>query len=212
MKKTKVCEICGKVYTPQSQCFETSKTCSRSCHSKRMNAIQTEKGTRFTRDYSFMKGNQNRKGHAPARPFDKFGEDHPGWKPSLKFTCKNCGNEFERKPWQTRGKGRTTEYCSAACRSEYRAKFLSSENAPDYVGGPQTYRGKSWLTARRKVVEKQAGCCDSCGKHVGKSLPVHHIRPFREFKTAEEANTLSNLVGLCQSCHMKLEPRPKKKV
>ncbi len=36
-------------------------------------------------------------------------------------------------------------------------------------------------------------------------MPVHHKRPFRLFWFASEANRRSNLVGLCQSCHMKIE-------
>jgi predicted HNH restriction endonuclease len=38
---------------------------------------------------------------------------------------------------------------------------------------------------------------------------VHHIRPFREFRDSAEANQRENLIGLCQSCHMKTEPRIK---
>jgi predicted HNH restriction endonuclease len=41
-------------------------------------------------------------------------------------------------------------------------------------------------------------------------LPVHHIKPFREFDHPEEANKPENLIGLCQSCHMKREPRVRK--
>lgn len=62
------------------------------------------------------------------------------------------------------------------------------------------------------AVEKPCGPSDYV-RHVGKSLPVHHVKPFREFRTVEQANARSNLVGLCQSCHMRREhpPSPRRK-
>jgi 5-methylcytosine-specific restriction endonuclease McrA len=36
-------------------------------------------------------------------------------------------------------------------------------------------------------------------------LHVHHIIPLREFDEPEEANTLSNLVTVCTSCHGEVE-------
>jgi 5-methylcytosine-specific restriction endonuclease McrA len=56
-------------------------------------------------------------------------------------------------------------------------------------------------------VAEQNGRCADCYVSVGKSLSVHHIRPFRLFRTASEANARDNLIGLCQSCHMAIEAR-----
>jgi 5-methylcytosine-specific restriction endonuclease McrA len=139
----------------------------------------------------------------------KSGEEHPNWKTKLIFACKMCGNEFKLPEWRTKGKERTNDFCSIKCRSEYKAKYLSGANAPDYVGGIKTYRGKGWIEARSSIVDLQNGNCAICGKHIGSKLSVHHIRPFREFNSVAEANELSNLVGLCQSCHMHVE-HPKK--
>ncbi len=142
---------------------------------------------------------------------EKTGRSHHNWREPIKFACVFCQRSFTKKPWQTRGSGRTNAYCSVKCRSEHR-KTLNGPNAPDYVGGPLTYRGRKWPTIRLQVVEDQAGNCERCKRHVGRSLPVHHIRPFREFTSTEEANRRDNLVGMCQSCHMKTEPRPRKSV
>lgn len=187
--------------------------CQCGCGQKTSLAVKTNKGRGCVKGEptQFLMGHVQRVRPCPT-PKRRYGENHPGWTQRIKCQCKFCHTEFERVPWEMRKKDSTNDFCSAKCRSEYRKQFLSGKNAPDYVGGAQTYRGRSWLKARKMIVDRQNGECAHCKKHVGKSLPVHHIRPFREFKTAEEANTLSNLVGLCQSCHMKLEPRPKKKV
>lgn len=142
------------------------------------------------------------------KPGCNLGTSHPRWVEPIRFECINCHQPFERKPWLARQRGARNLYCSKACRGEHRRATLSGPNAPDWVGGPQTYRGRGWLTIRARVVAEQGGVCAHCGKYVGKSLPVNHIRPFREFRSPAEANQRENLVGLCQSCHMRAEPRP----
>jgi 5-methylcytosine-specific restriction endonuclease McrA len=50
--------------------------------------------------------------------------------------------------------------------------------------------------------------CQHCGKtqkQNGRSLDVHHIRPFRLFDNYTDANELDNLISLCMSCHGKAE-------
>lgn len=142
------------------------------------------------------------------KPGDNMGTLHPRWKEPLKFTCKQCQTTFYLKPWRANRPTQKNLFCSATCRSEHRKVALSGPNAPDWVGGPRTYRGRGWTIARQQVVTDQQGCCANCGVHVGPSLPVHHKRPFREFASVEAANQRENLIGLCQSCHMRLESRP----
>jgi 5-methylcytosine-specific restriction endonuclease McrA len=134
------------------------------------------------------------------------GQDHPGWQEPIRFTCIFCQVDFLKKPWQTRGGGKKNLYCSIRCRSEHR-KTLCGPNAPDWVGGKLTYHGRDWPEIRARVVAEQAGTCARCEQHVGSSLPVHHIIPFRCFESWDDANRRDNLVGMCQSCHMKTEPR-----
>lgn len=140
-----------------------------------------------------------------AKPPVMHGQDNPRWVAPLQFTCRHCGAAFERKPWQVRGSSPT--YCSTTCRNDYRRQHEAGERSPFYVGGQKTYRGRGWQAIRAAVVAEQGGRCARCRKFVGKSLPVNHVIPFRYFDTAEAANARTNLVGLCQSCHMKAEPR-----
>jgi 5-methylcytosine-specific restriction protein A len=81
----------------------------------------------------------------------------------------------------------------------------SGEKSPFWVGGETTYRGKGWVEARLSAVERDKGVCQSCGKVVGRSISVHHIKPFRLFDNIKDANALDNLICLCQSCHMRIE-------
>jgi len=131
------------------------------------------------------------------------GKDHPSYKEPTPRKCKYCGTTFYRKPWQLCARGATGEFCSTACRSTFRHEFQSGDKSPFWVGGITTIRGKTWLEARTAAVERDKGTCRDCGVHIGESIPVHHIKPFRDFKDEYVANTLDNLVCLCPSCHAK---------
>lgn len=134
------------------------------------------------------------------------GQENNKWVPAVTLVCKYCSCIFEKKPWQLNKKnGSTGEFCSIQCRGKYRKEFQSKEKSPRWVGGPQSYRGRNWKAVRLLVVEVQEGRCAHCDVFIGKSLPVHHKHPARAFQRPEDANTLNNLVGLCQSCHVRLE-------
>ena len=65
-----------------------------------------------------------------------------------------------------------------------------------------------WQNQRNLARERDNFACCICHKNeteLGKQLSVHHIKPFRFFASVNEANRLSNLICLCQSCHMKAE-------
>jgi hypothetical protein len=153
-------------------------------------------------------GNTFRAGKRPANAFASgvCGSDHPSWVPGQTFVCEHCGKSFAVKPWEVRQKmrnGSGPRFCGRAC-------FLASgtfrgERSATWVGGPKTYRGRGWKAARLLAVERDGGRCADCGRLIGASIPVHHIKPFREFASAAKANALDNLTCLCQQCHMKAE-------
>jgi 5-methylcytosine-specific restriction endonuclease McrA len=61
---------------------------------------------------------------------------------------------------------------------------------------------------RRVVRNRDCFRCRRCGVHEDEydsQLDVHHIVPFRKFDESEEANTPSNLVTVCRSCHREIE-------
>lgn len=125
-----------------------------------------------------------------------------------KYQCILCKQNFEIPRWRIKQRP-NCRYCSKQCRDNHR-RTLVGPNNPGWLGGsPHRRNSRHWLIAREQVIKEQKGCCAACKKYVGKSLPVHHRRPFREFKNPIDAHSRANLIGLCQSCHMKLEPRIK---
>lgn len=117
--------------------------------------------------------------------------------------CKHCGNPFQAYPSDIkRGNGK---YCSMEC------SILAhrGEGSSLWRGGFKYYRGKNWLQQRKLAYARDGGICQYCGKKSQKGKPkngVHHIRPFREFNNDYvSANQLTNLITLCQPCHMKAE-------
>lgn len=141
------------------------------------------------------------------KAFHPSGEQHPQFVRPLIFTCKNCNANFTKKPWQVRRKGCTSSYCSSECRNHFRKEHQSGKASPFWTGGVSRKRGALWHITRKLVVKRQNGNCASCKKHIGHRLAVHHVIPFREWCSAIDANHISNLIGLCQSCHMRLEWR-----
>lgn len=199
---TNTCIECGAGYWVKPYLREKTKFCSYECGGRYRARVTLNVGTK-----DYMIGNKFRVGLRPSNAFkseDVRGSANPNWKEGIDLVCEHCGSGFKQKPWLARQNG-VARFCGRECFEE--SGCFDGEKSPHYVGGITTYRGKGWLTIRVAVVEDQGGNCDMCGVHVGQSLPVHHKRPFREFETAEEANVRDNLVGLCQSCHMKSEPR-----
>lgn len=190
---TKPCEVCDQPMQvlPRKLAEGRGRFCSRVCQGRskvaHMNAVRPSPA-----EY--------------ARPPVMRGADNPKFVEPVECWCRQCGKRFEAKPHRVGGPEFRGVYCSTACRGSYRRENESGPDSPFWVGGAKTYRGRDWKRIRAVVVAEQGGCCAHCGRDVGPSLPVNHIVPFREFTTAEEANVRSNLVGLCQPCHMRAEP------
>lgn len=188
--KVYVCAVCNKEFVRSA--YANYKYCSHKCSSV------------------VLRGNQYAKGNGPNKTSFTServkGKNNVKWKDSLQFTCEFCKNVFERKPWRVaKMKNKTPRFCSRECFTKSGA--FRAEKSTSYVGGKNTYRGRKWPEVRKIVVERDKGICQACNKFIGERIPVHHIIPFREFSTEEEANVLENLVCMCQSCHMKIEPR-----
>ena len=158
------------------------------------------------RTYEHLIGNKFRLGKRPANAI-KTGENKGKrlveW---AKFTCECCGVVFERPPWIARQN--RNRYCSLSCKKIH----CIASNDPRFIGGPKTYRGRGWKAQRLLAVKRDDGKCVECHKFIGDSIPVHHIKPYRDFESPEMANQLSNLECLCQSCHIKKEPALRRKV
>ena len=197
---TKVCEICSKEFQVKPYREKTARFCSKKCggswHAKtRLAHIKKPWAAK------------NLDGHRHKSP-TKFtservrGSDNPSWVEAHVFSCERCGREFKVKPWLVRQNGKP-RFCGRDC-FENSGAFTGS-NSSSYVGGPKTYRGRNWLVMRKKAIDRDNATCQNCGSVEGDSISVHHIIPDREFDDYISANVLTNLVSLCQRCHMIVE-------
>lgn len=87
----------------------------------------------------------------------------------------------------------------------------------DYDAFDYERYGENWQKVRAEVLERDDYKCQKCGlsneEHKKRSdlwppwggLHVHHLVPFVEFDSKEEANKMKNLVSLCASCHASSE-------
>ena len=199
---TKTCEICGKPFQVKPYRASTARFCSYRCSGK-WHAEQ--RLAHAPKPWAAAILDRHR--HKSPTKFTSEtarGSNNPRWVDGIAFICECCGRIFTAKPWLVRQNG-PPRFCSRSC-FELSGVFRGTKS-PRWVGGPMSYRGRDWRAARRRAVARDKGTCQRCETVIGPSIPVHHIRPFREFASAKEANALDNLVCLCSRCHAQQEPR-----
>lgn len=150
------------------------------------------------------------------------------------LTCEYCGNTYYAKRSHAHLRRTCSRICARKLQaSEKRAPHQDKPRSEEtkqrvsdglkryYSGNPQKHwnfqngpfaqrRGvhSSWQARRLEARTRDHFKCRSCGTDeisLGKQLTVHHIKAFRFFASADEANQPDNLLCVCQSCHMKLE-------
>lgn len=111
--------------------------------------------------------------------------------------CGNCGKEYTE--YRHKIERDTACFCCEDC---YR-KWSRGSNSPHWKGGRNGYRGPNWDKQREKAIFRYGDQCAVCGD---KSKPqVHHMIPYREFESHEEANAIGNLIVLCPSHHIEAD-------
>ena len=127
--------------------------------------------------------------------------------------CEWCKEEYTiHKIYVDSENGRNSRFCSIECRGKDKSQSMKGENNPNYIHGEgylYPSRGSNWGAQRRKALKRDNHECRICKAKVskgGKSLDVHHIRPYRLFENDwKKANRLNNLVTLCRQCHIDVE-------
>lgn len=197
---TKTCEICSGAFQVKPYREKTARFCSQACGGTWHMTVR-----KMPSDHKV--GNKWRAGLRPANAFTSEQAKTINTVQGDIHKCAECSADFEIKPWLERqNKSKSgMRFCCKRCHSSYMERNKSGSNSAQWVGGITTYRGKGWNEQRVAAIERDGGSCQSCGALIGKSIPVHHITPFRLFQTAEEANRLANLQCLCQPCHMRTE-------
>lgn len=114
--------------------------------------------------------------------------------------CAHCAAPVTRRVSARRN--RKAVFCSTACSKAYHVGARSNS----WRGGHSHGRGPGWQKRAEAIRERDGHCCRWCGKTREENkaaLSVDHVRPWREFDNAEEANHEDNLVSLCRKCHGK---------
>jgi 5-methylcytosine-specific restriction endonuclease McrA/endogenous inhibitor of DNA gyrase (YacG/DUF329 family) len=124
--------------------------------------------------------------------------------PPVTKACIVCGQEFQTKASHLSRR----QTCSKKCYGKLAAERSSGENNFNWKGGYQPYYGKDWRQQRRAARRRDRYTCQRCGiteDNLGRQLDVHHIRRFGDFSDYQEANKMSNLISLCNVCHLIVE-------
>ena len=177
------CDWCGNKFNRNA--FEIAKTqkhfCSRACFGAWLS--KTQKGI----------------------PRPEVRGENPKRHKRTDKTCPQCQGVFRVK----NSHAARRKFCSKACMAEWQKIAMAGENGFNWRGGYEPYYGPNWRTQRRNARRRDKYTCQHCGKteqKLKRQLDVHHIKPFRLFgKRHKEANRLSNLVSLCNRCHLKEE-------
>jgi endogenous inhibitor of DNA gyrase (YacG/DUF329 family) len=130
------------------------------------------------------------------------GKDNPTWVEKLELTCDYCGAEFERYECDMVGE---MTFCQGQCQKDWISENVNGKDHPLFQGGSHPY-GPGFTDAKKEQVrERQDRVCAGCGEPESdqrRRLAVHHIQKAREIPDEAERNDTSNLVALCDSCHM----------
>ncbi len=223
-RENKTCPTCGKQFTVNSG--RKRIHCSPECAYKRRHETHAkpEKRSIFKcawcgiefKEWTYRKprfcSNQCRSEYAARQP-------RPTARRPQNFvtiTCETCGKPYSVHKAQVTG--RSSRFCSAACRTTWTSEARKGSGNVNYRGGTIRYRGANWGRQKRAALTRDGYKCQICGKRLGKhrwDYGVHHIKPYREFNDDYvKANELINLITLCRRCHGGVEagniacPRP----
>lgn len=122
---------------------------------------------------------------------------------SFKKGNQNWKKRKKQDPWN---KGKKIGKMSEKIKKKI-SKSLKGKKSYRYIDGrsydksPHRY-GDDWDKIRFLIYERDNFTCQDCGKRMSKIVfDVHHKIPF----LVSFDNSLSNLITLCRSCHMKRE-------
>lgn len=185
------CATCGKRFTHHA--VQRGRYCSKPCQYEGVGQAQRIPGGRITKACPICGKMFTRKRSSPrercSRACRAITQRKP---PRPSAICEVCDGSFITHP------SRKNRFCSWAC-------FMQQH----WRGGRLPYYGPSWRAARR-AARRRDRVCQDCGvtpHDLGRALDIHHLISFRSFGVERhtEANTLANLIALCNVCHLTRE-------
>jgi len=195
------CEVCGDSFYTRGG--RDAKTCSKDC---RVRFVGDKLSGINPYEYTCDLCGENFKSEEKDRVYCSKECHNKSMEDQVQAECANCGDVVTRRRYQYEHCNR--HFCDFDCRREWMGENWVGEDNPQYINGKNQYRGNSWYRQRLKALRRDQARCQSCAVPESKKdrgHHVHHIVPYRKFDSWREANELSNLVTLCESCHQKWE-------
>lgn len=198
---TFICLCCHKEFSAFKSAHR--KYCSHAC-ADQSNRTGHEMRSCLACGKSFEARSSKNQKYCSKNCADKHQHDkktNPNWKTHI---CEWCGKSFSR--YRTDN----VRFCNRECYSNWMTEGRKGDKNPAYKDGRiLANRGSRWPTIRQEVRRRDGNKCQICGRNPktneSRILSVHHIKPYREFATSEDANDVSNLITLCRACHDKVE-------
>lgn len=152
----------------------------------------------------------NRACYCTYQSIHKTGSNNHNWG-GVAVPCDYCGTMISHPPSQANANKH--QFCNKTCHGAYLALHTVGNAHHLWKGGRIDYYGPNWRMQKRAARKRDKYTCQACGKKPKKrALDVHHIKPFRSFgykpginETYLQANDLTNLISLCNKCHMQAE-------
>ena len=110
--------------------------------------------------------------------------------------CLECNTSFKYVP----SAAKSAKYCSFICKVRFEGR--ARRKGFDYKDSLVRCSRLAWRQRRAAVLKRDGYCCTRCGV-AAEHLDAHHKIPWKISKNDE----MDNLVTLCRSCHMIVEPR-----
>ena len=113
-------------------------------------------------------------------------------------TCAHCRATFRRTFGAVKRVRRL--FCSKDCQHAH----IQGPESPSWRGGSDPNRGAGWLKLAEQIRARDDYRCQRCEltqENNKQRLSVDHIKPWRLFTSAVEANHPTNLISLCRKCH-----------
>lgn len=200
--QTAVCRQCGTTFQGYLHSRKSLTYCSVACDKAAKATLQTATCEQCGKVFQ---------GHlSPVRPILKYCSiacDKIAKQAQVPHTCPECGKSF------TFYQSIPRVYCSKQCAGKH--SIMIKNKPPKRPNARQRIvegnkRGANWMSQKRQARHRDKYTCQRClrtEQELGQTLHVHHVIPFRHFglKRYKEANSLRNLICLCNSCHGKTE-------
>jgi hypothetical protein len=130
----------------------------------------------------------------------------------IKCAWDNCENICRRKQSERKCRNYKNAYCCREHEVLWKSKYKIGDKVYNFKGDSD-YKynyGPGWDYTAEQIRNRDGRCCRNCDKteqQERKLLSVHHIVPFRLFglKNYQIANVESNLITLCNDCHIYFE-------